>query len=725
MKYIFTFLILLTGFYSFSARWYVKINATGANTGLSWTDAYNDLQTALGSSAFGDEIWVAAGTYKPTSSTSTSIPFYLVNGVSIYGGFYGTEALLTERDFVTNICTLSGNIGNGSTTSDNSNHVVVGDNVGNQTRLDGFRISDGHSSSLAGGVYLSSSSPTISNCTFINNFALDAAGALTHNGGTLTLTNCVFLSNFTDGTGGALQIRSGTARITDCRFTSNQAGNTGGAMYLSGGVSYIDRCIFDGNSAETNSGVIYHLYDNSMYLSNSLVVGNYAPRNSIMYMPPLSNGQPHSIINCTFANNRQTQNSGLEYPLVVNSQTEIANSIFWDNGGAAAMYPNADPHDCLIQGGFSGGIAIIAGAPSFVQAGLTSSAPFTLDGFDYHVSATSPVIDKGVNNLVVAPADKDLDLANRIFGPRVDIGAYELSYCNLAVTIETESTIPFCPQTTQTLTASSGDTYTWYQGTSSIGTGNSISVSTGGTYVLQAADAEGCRGGDTIQVTFSSISFLITGTTTFCSGESNTLSLSGDYSNPVWNNSVNADQFVVTNSGTVNVSALTSDGCEVDLSTNITVLPLPNPNINWEYDQLSVGFGFSSYQWYLDGGAISGATSALYTPTANGDYTVFVSNFSGCDNTSAVYTFNSLGIESVIANWKLYPQPAGDLLFIEGFKPESNWKLINLCGQVVLSGISDANSSYPISLTNLASGVYFIRIEQAGSEVITTKIVHQ
>lgn len=725
MKYIFTFLILFIGFNCFSARWYVHANASGANTGLSWTDAYTDLQSAIGSSTFGDEIWVAAGTYKPTSTTSAIIYFNLVNGVAIYGGFNGSETLLTERDFVNNISILSGNIGSGSSTSDNSVHVVVGDNVGSQTRLDGFRISDGHSSSLAGGVYLSSSSPTISNCTFINNFALDAAGALTHNGGTLTLTNCVFLSNFTDGTGGALQIRSGTARITDCRFTSNQAGDNGGAMYLSGGVSYIDRCIFDGNSAQNNSGIIYHLYDNSMYLSNSLVVGNYAPQYSIMYMPPISNSQMHGIVNCTFANNRQTQNSGQAYPLAVNSNTEIANSIFWDNGGAAAMYPNADPHDCLIQGGFSSGTAIISGNPSFIQAGLTTLAPFELDGFDYHVSATSPVIDKGVNNLVVAPADKDLDLADRIYGPRADIGAYELSYCNLSVNIETESTIPFCPQTTQTLTASSGDNYTWYQGTNSIGSGNSISVTTGGTYVLQAADAEGCRGGDTLQVTFSSISFLITGTTTFCSGESTTLSLSGDYSNPVWNNSVNADQFVATNSGNVSVTAQTSDGCDVQLSTNVTAVALPNPNINWVSNHLNAGSGFSSYQWFLDGTSISGATSANYTPTANGDYTVLVSNVSGCENMSNVYTFSSLGIESVNSNWKMYPQPAGDLLFIEGLKPESNWKLINLCGQVVLSGISDANSIFSITLTNLPAGVYFILFEQAGAEVITAKVVHQ
>src|SRR5271157_6174441 len=47
---------------------YVKSNASGKNDGSSWGNAFTDLQSALGSSAC-PEIWVAAGTYKPTSGT--------------------------------------------------------------------------------------------------------------------------------------------------------------------------------------------------------------------------------------------------------------------------------------------------------------------------------------------------------------------------------------------------------------------------------------------------------------------------------------------------------------------------------------------------------------------------------------------------------------------------------------------------------------------------------
>ena len=44
----------------------------------------------------GENIWVAAGTYKPGGSRSDT--FVLVSDVALYGGFQGTETSLDQRD---------------------------------------------------------------------------------------------------------------------------------------------------------------------------------------------------------------------------------------------------------------------------------------------------------------------------------------------------------------------------------------------------------------------------------------------------------------------------------------------------------------------------------------------------------------------------------------------------------------------------------------------------
>ena len=70
--------------------------------GGSWANAYPYLQDALAAAVSGDQIWVAEGVYYPdegagqTDNAVLSI-FTLKIGVAIYGGFAGTETLLTQR----------------------------------------------------------------------------------------------------------------------------------------------------------------------------------------------------------------------------------------------------------------------------------------------------------------------------------------------------------------------------------------------------------------------------------------------------------------------------------------------------------------------------------------------------------------------------------------------------------------------------------------------------
>lgn len=79
--------------------WYVDADANGSNDGSSWVNAFTDLQDALAATGYGDEIWVTAGTYRPTDSNDRTKSFALVEGVELYGGFDGTETSRSERDW--------------------------------------------------------------------------------------------------------------------------------------------------------------------------------------------------------------------------------------------------------------------------------------------------------------------------------------------------------------------------------------------------------------------------------------------------------------------------------------------------------------------------------------------------------------------------------------------------------------------------------------------------
>ena len=282
---------------------YVDSNAGGANNGTSWANAYTDLQDALAAASSGDEIWIAQGVYKPSvqydldggGADPREVTFQIPNGVMLYGGFAGGEISLDQRDWETNETILSGDIdnndfnnGNGIAESpalhvgNNAYHVVLTASVNSDTGLDGLIITAGRAEigmfgfnpNRSGGGWHdvdmgpgNTSSPTITRCRFIGNFASAQGGAMRMGSFDLgtyqpAISHCEFISNEAVSSGGALYLLGDAAIVDSSTFSSNLTSSfspmfetspgSGGAVALVGSDANFHHCMFMGNSATGN-----------------------------------------------------------------------------------------------------------------------------------------------------------------------------------------------------------------------------------------------------------------------------------------------------------------------------------------------------------------------------------------------------------------------------------------------------------------------------------------
>jgi len=227
-----------------SAVRFVKANAAGANNGTSWANAFMSLQSALAASVAGDEIWVAAGTYRPATPAipnPRTVSFNLKSGVKVLGGFFGTETLANQRNPRLNVSVLSGDI-NGNDTpnfgnrSDNSFRVVAATNVDSGGIFDGFVIRGGNANAaspqnVGAGMKVSGGTPRILNCIIRDNEASRAAGlqAITSSA---VLSQLVFTGNRSEDVS-ALDVQgAGNVVVTHCTIAGNTATVSGSHAVL-------------------------------------------------------------------------------------------------------------------------------------------------------------------------------------------------------------------------------------------------------------------------------------------------------------------------------------------------------------------------------------------------------------------------------------------------------------------------------------------------------------
>lgn len=433
MKQLFTLITMIMLLGSTQAQTIYYVKPTGTGDGSSWDSPLANVQTAINTASAGDQVWVAAGSYYGLAADLYT--FVLKDGVSLYGGFAGTETSTGQRDLSAHISTLTG--GYFSAPYDN---VVNGTNVSAATVVDGFTVAPYQSvGPKCRGMYFNNSFPVIRNC--------------------IVAGNVTFQSSSYDGYGAAVyDDNNSSPQFYNCTFSNNQAMNYGGAVYNNIGCSPVFyQCVFDHNKASVGGGGVYDAGPGSAYINCAFTnnactalngtwgggisfsgTGSPAMINCLIANNTAGNygagifsvGSTPDILNCTISNNTASANAtggaAIYYiPSGSGSVGSITNSIVWGN-----LTPPADAATAIPQIVVNGGSVNPVVSNSIItygQYGSVSQDPLFIDvaAGNFQLQPVSPAINAGNN--AALPAGDTIDLAGstRIAGSTVDMGAYE------------------------------------------------------------------------------------------------------------------------------------------------------------------------------------------------------------------------------------------------------------------------------------------------------------
>ena len=381
-----------------SVTLFVNDDAQSGGDGVSWSGAYADLQAALDEAsvrngdAVGENdveaIWIAEGVYTPTAELQPGQPrsaaFSLVDGVSVYGGFAGTEGTLEEReaDATVHETILSGDLGTPDDTTDNA-YMVVYCGVGAEAKLEGLTITGANTGGVSGSRYSE----------------YGGGGGIFNDGGILTIDRTYIRDNhiLEEGfDGGGIYSHEGTLLVTNS-VVSHNSGRWGGGIRIVVGTASIVNSIFSANSADYGGGMASVRADVSvfgtLFVENSAIFGSglYDKRSTV------------SVTASTFVENDASWDGVLHCD---SQEFTVSGSIFWDNGEV----------DICASAAFVAWNNLFGVDPRFVDPDIG----------DYRLSEESPAIDSGSDSSETQTfPDTDLAGNARLVGNAVDLGDYE------------------------------------------------------------------------------------------------------------------------------------------------------------------------------------------------------------------------------------------------------------------------------------------------------------
>lgn len=386
---VITLVIALTVTHAINAEdLYVDaVNGNDLNDGLSWETALQTISVALDTQPEPDDIiHVTAGSYCEEIHLSDGVSLqggyppggglpdpeiYLsvINGEKVRRCVNGAESALLKGFTLINGYARSGGGVHHSNVSMTVDQCVIKDCVATGgTPFGGGAMYFYLSSSLitrchfennsvqiapdsdageamGGAIMVWASSPTLQNCTFIDNQVLEnetadlrLGGAIWASASSLIVQNCLFQDNAAVTAGAIGWWNRTIPLIEDCQFIDNRATGLGGAIchiYNESAVAeqdlWVRNCQFTGNTAELGGGILISR-NNRVILSNCLFHDNYALDTGSAIAIDSSYCR---ISHCTIAHNNTSvsgETGGAIY-LNATSTTEITDTIVSDNAG--------------------------------------------------------------------------------------------------------------------------------------------------------------------------------------------------------------------------------------------------------------------------------------------------------------------------------------------------------------------------------------------------------
>lgn len=431
--------------------------------------------------------------------------------------------------------------------------------------------------SQGGGIYTNSSSPTLHNLVVEHNYATatgsnpGAAGIylnggkdnydislfnvsvkenlavargaglyITGAGTSIVVEDSRFIGNkSTTQLGGGLYVANGTVSIARSEFISNMAETSGGAVYkaAAGAVASITHSTFRNNVAGGLGAALYLNNDNnggtggpgpeinqSLFSGNSTIGGAAGNGNGGAVV--LANSATATFRGTTFYNNTAggTGLGGAIRTAGNSARIDLYNSILFGNSASTTATADISYQGTL---NINHSITQVAGTPG-VDGVLVGADPLFVSVVDtdpdfLRLSAGSPAVNSGNNDSNTDT--EDLAGNTRVQGGRVDMGAYESSYENIAAISSvpgisvpggTELADLTLPANSTTVTLSNGSTVTLpLEGDPSnweLSDGGTYNPAAGGTYtflvpveLLSTSDPDWFSNGDDLKATFAVI----------------------------------------------------------------------------------------------------------------------------------------------------------------------------------------------------------------------------